>query len=214
MNQMVISAKKVMKRFGQKTILEELDLEVEKGQICGIVGSNGSGKSVLLRILCGLIRPTSGEIYIHNEKLDKRHEFPRSTGILIDSPGLLLNESAFQNLYILAMVGGSTTTNRIEEVLLEVGLDPKDNRPVRVYSTGMRQRLGLAQAFMEEPELLILDEPTNGLDFKWQDGILAIFKELREKGKTLLITSHSREEIATLCDKVYLLAEGRLSEYQ
>ncbi len=214
MNHTVISAKNICKKFGQKTVLQSIDFEVEAGRIYGISGANGSGKSVFLRILCGLIRPTRGEVIVFNEQLGKQTEFPRSTGILIDGADLLLSENAWQNLYLLALVSGCTRTQRIEEVISLVGLNPHDPRPVGIYSTGMRQRLGLAQALLEDPELLILDEPTNGLDFDGQDSVLALLKNLQKQGKTILMTSHSRDEIANVCNQVYLMAEGKLTPFQ
>ena len=214
MNQKILVAENIHKQFGRKTILESINFEMKANQIIGICGANGSGKSVFLRILSGLILPTQGSVTIFGETLGKQIEFPHSTGILIDSPGLLLNENAWQNLYNLALVSGNVNTQRIEEVITQVGLDPHDPKPVGVYSTGMRQRLGIAQALLEDPYFLILDEPTNGLDFDGQDMIHALLKELRNRGKTILITSHSRDEMSSVCDQTYLMAKGKLALYQ
>ena len=214
MNQKILVAENVHKQFGRKTILESINFEIEANQIIGICGANGSGKSVFLRILSGLILPTQGRVTIFGEILGKQTEFPHSTGILIDSPGLLLNENAWQNLYNLALVSGKVNSQRIEEVITQVGLDPHDPKPVGVYSTGMRQRLGIAQALLEDPDFLILDEPTNGLDFDGQDMIHALLNDLRNRGKTILMTSHSRDEMSKVCDQIYLMAEGKLALYQ
>lgn len=213
MDPMILVAQGIHKRFGRKIVLESIDLEVEPCRFYGICGANGSGKSVFLRILCGLIRPTQGSVTVFGERLGKTIEFPRSTGILIDNSGLLLAKNAWQNLYYLALVSGCVRAQRIEEVITLVGLDPHDPRPVGIYSTGMRQRLGIAQALMEDPQLLLLDEPTNGLDFDGQDRIHALLKDLQSQGKTIVITSHSREEIMNVCDQAYLMAEGKLERY-
>lgn len=214
MNQKILVTENIHKQFGRKTILESINFEIEANQIIGICGANGSGKSVFLRILSGLILPTQGRVTIFGETLGKQIEFPHSIGILIDSPGLLLNENAWQNLYNLALISGNVNPSRIEEVITQVGLDPHDPKPVGVYSTGMRQRLGIAQALLEDPYFLILDEPTNGLDFDGQDMIHVLLKALRNRGKTILITSHSRDEMSKVCDQTYLMAEGKLALYQ
>jgi ABC-2 type transport system ATP-binding protein len=214
MNKKILVAENIHKQFGRKIILESINFEIEANQIIGICGANGSGKSVFLRILSGLILPTQGRVTIFGEILGKQTEFPHSTGILIDSPGLLLNENAWQNLYNLALVSGKINSQRIEEVITQVGLDPHDPKPVGVYSTGMRQRLGIAQALLEDPDFLILDEPTNGLDFDGQDMIHALLNDLRNRGKTILMTSHSRDEMLNVCDQTYLMADGKLHLYQ
>lgn len=206
----IISAQGIHKRFGRKVVLEGLDFELPPGQIYGICGANGSGKSVFLRILVGLIRPNAGQVEVFGQRIGSEVEFPHSTGVLVDHPGFLLGESGLRNLALLAKIGRRVTPAKIAETMYFVGLDPHERKPVGAYSTGMRQRLGLAQAIMEDPELLILDEPTNGLDFDGQREIYSHLVELRRQGKTILITSHSRDEIKILCDKAFLLAEGKL----
>lgn len=206
----IISARGIHKRFGRKVVLEGLDFELPAGQIYGICGANGSGKSVFLRILAGLIHPDAGQVEVFDQRIGGKVEFPHSTGVLVDHPGFLLGESGRRNLALLAKIGGKVTPAKIAETMYFVGLDPHERKPVGAYSTGMRQRLGLAQAIMEDPQLLILDEPTNGLDFDGQREIYSYLVELRRQGKTILITSHSRDEIKILCDKAFLLAEGKL----
>lgn len=208
--QPVISAQGITKRFGKRVIMDGVDFELPAGHIYAICGANGSGKSVFLRILVGLIHPTQGQVAIFGQRIGEEAEFPRSTGALIDHPGFLLNESGFRNLLLLAKISGGATPAKIAETLYFVGLDPHDRKPVKAYSVGMRQRLGLAQAIMEDPELLILDEPTAGLDFDGQREIYDYLIELRRQGKTILITSHSQAEIKLLCDRAFLLAEGML----
>lgn len=206
----IIECHAITKRFGQRSILNNLDFELPAGLIYGICGANGAGKSVFLRILVGLIRPTQGQVAVFGQRIGEEAEFPRSTGALIDHPGFLLNESGFRNLQLLARISGGATQAKIVETMYFVGLDPHDRKPVKAYSVGMRQRLGLAQAIMEDPELLILDEPTAGLDFDGQREIYDHLIELRRQGKTILITSHSQAEIKLLCDRAFLLSDGRL----
>lgn len=208
--QLVISAQKITKRFGKRVVLDELDFELAKGQICGISGPNGSGKSVFLRILTGLVLPNAGEVRIFGQKINHEVEFPRSTGALIDRPGFLPGSSGYRNLELLASIRGVATQKKINETMRFVGLDPHDRKAVSAYSTGMRQRLGLAQAIMEDPDLLILDEPTNGLDYDGQREIYGYLVDLRNAGKTILITSHNRDELRILCDRIYMMQQGKL----
>ena len=207
----ILSAKNISKAFKGKQVLENLDFELEENQIVAICGTNGSGKSVFMRILAGLVVPDSGTVTINGVQLGGKVEFPNSTGVHFDNSGLLLTETAKNNLLLLAMVSNTVSKERVEEVIRLVGLDPNDKRLVRTYSTGMRQRLGIAQALMEDPSLLMLDEPTTGLDFAGQDWFHELIWQLQKEGKTILITSHSKEEIASFCDNAYEMAGGQLT---
>ena len=207
----ILSAKNISKAFKGKQVLENLDFELEENQIVAICGTNGSGKSVFMRILAGLVVPDSGTVTVNGIQLSGKVEFPSSTGVHFDNSGLLLTETAKNNLLLLAMVSNTVSKERVEEVIRLVGLDPNDKRLVRTYSTGMRQRLGIAQALMEDPSLLMLDEPTTGLDFAGQDWFHELIWQLQKEGKTILITSHSKEEIASFCDKAYEMAGGQLA---
>ncbi len=208
----VIEAHGIRKRFGRHEVLEGLDLVLRPGQILGISGPNGCGKSVFLRILTGLILPDSGEVRVLGERIGREREFPRSTGAMIDRPGFLSQYSGFRNLELLARIQGLAAPARIRQLMYALGLDPHDSKPYGTYSTGMRQRLGIVQAVMEDPLLLILDEPSNGLDFDGQREVYAFLLELRSQGKTILLTSHSREELRILCDDICLMEHGRLYE--
>lgn len=208
----VITSRNVSKKFGKNQVLDRVDFDLPAGVIYGISGPNGTGKSVFLRILTGLILPDEGEVTVYGKKIGKDIEFAPATGILIDSPGFLLAVSGRRNLQLLASVSGKASETRIVEAIRQVGLNPEDRRPVSTYSTGMRQRLGLAQAIMEDPDLLILDEPTTGLDFDGQREIYNYLVELRSQGKTILITSHSRDELKILCDKIFILSCGKLNQ--
>ena len=207
----ILSAKNISKAFKGKQVLENLDFELEENQIVAICGTNGSGKSVFMRILAGLVVPDSGTVTVNGILLGGKVEFPNSTGVHFDNSGLLLTETAKNNLLLLAMVSNTVSKERVEEVIRLVGLDPNDKRLVRTYSTGMRQRLGIAQALMEDPSLLMLDEPTTGLDFAGQDWFHELIWQLQKEGKTILITSHSKEEIASFCDKAYEMTGGQLA---
>ncbi len=209
----VLTARNIRKKFGKNQVLDHVDFDLPVGMIYGISGSNGAGKSVFLRILSGLILPDEGEVRVMGKRIGEEIEFAPSTGILIDNPGFLLANSGRRNLQLLAGVSGKASEARIIEAIRQVDLDPDDRRPVSTYSTGMRQRLGLAQAIMEDPDLLILDEPTNGLDFDGQREIYDYLITLREQGKTILITSHSRDELKILCDQIFTLSSGRLNPY-
>jgi len=209
-NPIILTANKISKSFKQKIVLQDLDFTLAENQIVAICGTNGSGKSVFMRILAGLVRPDRGTVTIFGTMLGGNNEFPPSTGVHFDNSGLLLTETAKNNLLLLAMVSNMVKKERIDEVIRLVGLEPTDKRPVRTYSTGMRQRLGIAQALMEDPRLLMLDEPTTGLDFAGQDWFHELIHDLQNQGKTILITSHSKEEIAQFCDQAYEMAGGQL----
>jgi ABC-2 type transport system ATP-binding protein len=206
----VVSARGITKRFGKRVVLQGLDFELPAGQIFGISGPNGSGKSVFLRILTGLVRPDAGQVRVFGQQVGVEVEFPRSTGALIDRPGFLPGSSGYRNLELLASIRRVATPAKIVETMAFVGLDPYDKKAVGAYSTGMRQRLGLAQAILEDPDLLILDEPTTGLDFEGQREIYGYLVELRRQGKTILITSHNRDELRILCDEIFVMREGEL----
>jgi ABC-2 type transport system ATP-binding protein len=212
--EIVVNAKSIVKRFGSKSVLNYLDFVLPKGQIYAICGNNGSGKSVFLRIIAGLILPDSGIVEVFGNRIGKDLEFPDRTGALIDHPGFLLTDSGFRNLELLAMISGNVSKEKIADTMAFVGLDANDRKPVRTYSVGMRQRLGLAQALMEDPDLIILDEPTAGLDFDAQREIYEYMITLRKMGKTLLITSHYLNEVKLLCDRAFILKDGRLSSMQ
>ncbi|HNY83968.1 MAG TPA: ABC transporter ATP-binding protein [Anaerolineaceae bacterium] len=208
---LIVEAKNVRKSFGGKLVLDGVDFDLPQGMIYAICGSNGSGKSVFLRNLIGLMLPDSGEIKVFGRRIGKEVEFAPDTGALIDQAGFLLNENALFNLMLLAKISGAASPQRVSEALRFVGLDPEDKMPVKAFSVGMRQRLGIAQAIMEDPKLLILDEPTAGLDFDGQREIYDYLIQLKQMGKTILFTSHNQNEIKLLCDRVYLMKSGKLT---
>ncbi len=206
----VISLRNIGKVFGKTVIFEKVNLNVPAGSITGISGPNGAGKSILLRTICGLVRPTQGEVYVLGYQVGVMCEFPPDTGALIDTPGLLANESAKKNLELLAKISRGADERRIQEVLMIVGLDPNDDRPVRVYSNGMRKRLGIAQAILEKPKVLILDEPTDAIDQAGWKEVYEYLIQLKGEGTTILFSSNNLDEIAILCDQAYILQEKHL----
>lgn len=200
----------VTKKFGQELILKEVNLTLEQGRVYGIVGNNGSGKTVLMKCICGFLIPTTGLIQVFGSSIGQDVDFPESLGVIIETPGFLTNLTGRKNLEILAGMRRKIGPAEIQQVLEKVGLDPALKKPVANYSLGMRQRLGIAQAIMEDPKLLILDEPFNGLDKHGVGEIRKLLLELKEEGKTILLASHNEEDIRILCDEVYEMDGGVL----
>ena len=200
----------VTKKFGQELVLKEVNLTLEQGRVYGIVGNNGSGKTVLMKCICGFLIPTTGLIQVFGSGIGQDVDFPESLGVIIETPGFLTNLTGRKNLEILAGMRGKIGPAEIQQVLEKVGLDPALKKPVANYSLGMRQRLGIAQAIMEDPKLLILDEPFNGLDKHGVGEIRKLLLELKEEGKTILLASHNEEDIRILCDEVYEMDGGVL----
>ena len=200
---------KVLKKH---TVLDDITLELEENRIHGFVGQNGSGKTMLFRAVSGLIFPTSGTVEVFGRVIGKDVSFPERLGLVLESIGLYPQYSGFQNLKLLASIQKKITDGEIREAISRVGLDPADKRPVRKYSLGMKQRIALAQAIMEHPRLLILDEPTNALDEEGVELIRGLVREEQERGATVLVSSHNREDIEQLCDTVTVLENGRVKE--
>ena len=200
----------VTKKFDQELVLKEVNLTLEQGRVYGIVGNNGSGKTVLMNCICGFLIPTTGLIRVFGSSIGQDVDFPESLGVIIETPGFLTNLTGRKNLEILAGMRRKIGPAEILQVLEKVGLDPALKKPVANYSLGMRQRLGIAQAIMEDPKLLILDEPFNGLDKHGVGEIRKLLLELKEEGKTILLASHNEEDIRILCDEVYEMDGGVL----
>lgn len=207
----VIEVCDVNKYFGEEHVLKSVFHTFEKGKIHGIVGNNGSGKTVLMKCICGFLKPDSGVIYVNHKQVGKETDFPEDIGIIIETPGFLPHLSGTQNLKILASLQKKANVLTIRAVLEQVGLDPDMKKPVGKYSLGMRQRLGFAQALMEDPSLLILDEPFNGLDKYGVVHIRNVIKGLREEGKTVILASHNQVDIDELCDTVCEMDAGVLT---
>jgi ABC-2 type transport system ATP-binding protein len=206
-----VSVQHVYKDFKGDAVLTDVTHDFEAGKIHGIIGNNGSGKTVLFKCICGFMFPAKGQILVHGEEVGKRRDFPDDMGIIIESPGFLLQYSGIKNLEILASLKAKIKTNEITETIRRVGLDPTTKKPVGKYSLGMRQRLGIAQAIMENPKLLILDEPMNGLDKKGTAEMRLLFKALRTEGRTIILASHNAADIDDLCDTVCEMDAGILT---
>ncbi len=202
----------VIKKFGDITVLNNISVTFDNDKIYGLVGRNGSGKTMLMKCICGFVPVTSGKILVNKKVIGKDIDVPESCGIIIETPGFLPEYSGYKNLKFLADIKGKIKKDDILNAIQSVGLDPKSKKHVGKYSLGMRQRLGLAQAIMEDPELLILDEPMNGLDKEGVADMRKYLLELKNKGKTLIIASHSTEDIETLCDHVYEMENGILKK--
>lgn len=203
-----IKVENVSKDFAQERVLRSVTRKFESGLIHGIVGNNGSGKTVLMKCICGFLVPTEGKITVNGQIVGKDVDFPGNMGLIIETPGFLPNVSGVKNLEILASLNKKIGLSEIAEAIRTVGLDPKLNKPVGKYSLGMRQRLGIAQAIMEDPKLLILDEPLNGLDKHGVAEMRALIKSLKTKGKTILLASHNQADIDELCDTVCEMDAG------
>ncbi|MGB3925669.1 MAG: ATP-binding cassette domain-containing protein [Clostridiales bacterium] len=206
-----ISLQHVYKSFGDEEVLHDVNHNFEEGKIHGIVGNNGSGKTVLFKCICGFLRPTKGRILVDYQQVGKDVDFPEDMGIIIETPGFLPYATGMKNLQILASLKRKITSKEITDAIRRVGLDPHMKKPVAKYSLGMRQRLGIAQAIMEDPRILILDEPFNGLDKHGVFQMRQLIKELKDQGKTILLASHNPADIEELCDSVCEMDRGRLT---
>lgn len=193
----------VSKAFGKEQVLKDVNLTIPAGKIYGVVGNNGSGKTVLMKCICGFLKPDGGRIFVNGQQVGKECDFPDGLGVIIETPGFLPNISGYQNLKILASLKARIGKKEITETIRRVGLDPSMKKPVSKYSLGMRQRLGIAQAIMEDPGVLILDEPFNGLDKAGVSQMRELLRELKMQGKSILLASHNAQDIEELCDAVH-----------
>ena len=206
-----VKVEHVNKAFGSFQALNDVSLEAPQGEITGLVGNNGSGKTVLLKCIVGLMYVTGGQISVFDKVIGKDADFAPDTGFIIEHPGFLPSMNGFQNLKYLARLSGRASDADIRTAIERVGLDPKSRKNVGKYSMGMKQRLGIAQAIMEKPKLLIFDEPLNGLDVAAIDDMRSLFHEMAGEGMTIIIASHNRDDISFLCRRVYQMNTGRLS---
>lgn len=206
----VLELKNVSKILNNNKILNNINFKFQAGNIYGVKGKNGSGKTVLLKVISGIMYPTTGDILIDNKSYLKNKGFLESTGIIIEYPGFMKDETGFNNLKYLASINAKISDKEIEDAILKVGLDPKDKRKVKKYSLGMKQRLGIAQAIMERPDILLLDEPTNALDDSGIEIMENIIREYKAKGKLVIITSHDKEFLNSICDLIYTIKSGSI----
>ena len=198
------------KSFKSHKVLNDINISIEKGSVCGFVGLNGSGKTLLMKVIAGFLKPDRGTVLVQGKEVGKEVDFPEDIGVIIETPSFMPYISGYKNLYDLYSIKGIPDKEKIRQTMQLVGLDPDDKKFVFKYSLGMRQRLGIAQAIMEEQSLLILDEPMNGLDKKGVEEMRTLFLRLKEAGRTIVIASHNQADIDYLCDKVYELDNGNI----
>ncbi len=208
----IIQVKNLDITINRTQILKNVCVSFEKGKIHGLIGRNGSGKTMLMKCICGFIRATGGEIYVDDKQVGKDCDFPENIGIIIETPGFIPYYSGYKNLKLIADLNKKITPEQIKQAMAQVGLDPELKRHVVKYSLGMRQRLGLAQAIMENPDILILDEPMNGLDKEGVEDMRKYLLDFRKQGKTIIIASHSTEDIEVLCGTVSEMDKGILTK--
>lgn len=208
----IIKLENVSLKIKKDVILDKINVNFEKGKIHGLIGRNGSGKTMLMKCICGFVKVTSGQVIVDNKIIGKDCDFPNNIGVIIETPGFIPYYSGFRNLKLLAKINNKITDDDIKRAMESVGLNPILKRAVGKYSLGMRQRLGLAQAIMENPEILILDEPMNGLDKEGVQDMRKYLIELRKQGKTIILASHSSEDISVLCDTVNEMDKGKIKK--
>lgn len=194
-------------------VLQNVSLRMDAGRVTGLEGVNGSGKTMVMRVIAGLVKPTSGTVEIDGRELGELMAFPPSIGLLIENPAFLPSRSGTENLELLASINNRIGSEQIEQVIAMVGLDPHDRRPFKKYSLGMKQRLGIAAAIMESPDIVLLDEPTNALDSSGVTMVKRVVAAQRARGATVVLTYHDREILYELADEVYAMAEGRIQSH-
>ncbi|AHA29605.1 ATP-binding cassette domain-containing protein [Exiguobacterium sp. MH3] len=208
----MLKLEQVTKGYQGNPLFADVDLTIQKGDIVGITGPNGSGKSVLFKMICGFIHPDAGTITVRNEQLGPTRRFPENVGVIIDRPGYIAHKSGFENLKQLAAIRKVITDADIEQAMRTVGLQPGNRQKVKQYSLGMKQKLAIAQAIMEQQDILILDEAFNALDHDSVLRLRELLLSFKKEGKTIILTSHNQQDIDALCDSVYRINQGRLEQ--
>lgn len=194
-------------------IINSVSMTLVSGNVYGFQGINGSGKTMLMRLICGLIYPTKGEIVIDGKRLGKEITFPQSVGLLLENPAFLDSYTGFENLEMLASIKNIITREEIHDAITSVGLDPLDKRKYKKFSLGMKQRLGIAAAIMEKPDILILDEPTNSLDSSGVSLVKTILAKERERGAIIILACHDLPVLQDVSDEIFLLEQGKITEH-
>ncbi len=207
-----IVVKNVFKKFNHQVVLNDINLELTSGHIYGLAGINGSGKTVLMKCICGLSTPTQGCIEIDDKKIGKDIDFPESIGVLIETPGFIEHYSALDNMLSLASIKNKTGKEEVIALLDRVGLDPYEKKRVKKYSLGMRQKLGIAMSLLDKPDIVILDEPFNALDKKSVINVKNIILQLKEENRLVIISSHDGSLLEEITDKIYEIEEGMIVE--
>ncbi len=207
---MFLEIKDISKKIGEDYVLREINLSMDKGRIYGLQGKNGCGKSMLMRVICGLVLPTEGKVIIDGEELGKDISFPRSIGVLIEKPGFLDSYSGYQNLKMLASIQGRVEEEGILKTIQRVGLEDVMHKKFRKYSLGMKQKLGIAAAILERPDIVILDEPANALDEKSEEKLWKIVREEKERGALVIVSCHTSEILETVTDQIFRMDGGKM----
>ena len=210
---MYLEVEEINKKIGVDDVLSEISLSMEKGKIYGLQGKNGCGKSMLMRVICGLVLPTSGRVIIDGEELGKELSFPESVGVFIEKPGFLDAYSGFQNLSMLASIKKQIGGREIKETLKRVGLEEVMHKKYKKYSLGMKQKLGIAAVIMEQPDIVILDEPANALDEKSEGRLWQIVREEKERGALVIISCHTAEVLEEISDEIFRIDQGRITDH-
>lgn len=206
----MIMISNLTKKYGKNIILDDVTMTFLDGRIYGLIGPNGCGKTTFMRCICGFTQYTNGVVEVNGKRIGHDCDFPDQTGIILESPSFLPQYSGLKNLLILAGVSQKINREHIASIMKMVNLDPSSKKEVRKYSLGMRQRLGIAQAIMENPQLLILDEPFNGLDRQGIADIHALLQQLKMQGKTIILASHNVLDISKACDEIYEIVDGKI----
>lgn len=208
-----VEIKNVTKLIRKQTVIQNVSVSMQSGKIYGLQGINGSGKTMLMRLISGLIRPTNGEIYINGKILGKDITFPESIGLFLENPAFLEGYSGFQNLKMLASIQNKADYAKIKKTIMAVGLNPDDKKKYRKYSLGMKQRLGIAAAIAEEPEIVILDEPTNSLDADGVEIVKQIILLQKERGALVIISCHDLSILQMMSDEIFLIESGQITKH-
>lgn len=209
MSEVIIEVKHVSKSFKNIPIFDDVTISFESGKCYGLVGYNGSGKSVFFKMLCQFIRPDTGEIIISNKFLSNKGDYPQNFGIIIDRPGFIGNKTGYENLKELASIKNEISDQKIKDTMHLLGINPDLKQKMKNYSLGMKQKIALAQAIMENQSVLILDEPFNGLDSSSVNNVRDIIIDLKKQNKTILLTSHNQEDLDILCDEIYMIDQHK-----
>lgn len=210
---MYLQLENISKKIKNDVVLQDISLGMDTHRIYGIQGRNGCGKSMLMRVICGLVLPTTGSVTINGKKLGEEISFPTSAGALIEHPGFFGTYSGLDNLKVLASIQRKIGEEEIKETLIRVGMEENMKKKYKKYSLGMKQKLGIAASIMETPELIILDEPSNGLDEKSEENLWQILKEEKERGALVIISCHDREVLEGVSDEIYMMDRGRIKEH-
>lgn len=207
-----INLNQICKSYKNRVLFHNMNFTVDKGRCVGIVGSNGTGKSVLFKLITGIETPDKGEVWVNNQRIGYEVDFPSEVGILVNQPGYIEYYSGFKNLKLLAEIKNIIDDQVIREYMKLVGLNPNDKTLVKNYSSGMKQKLGIAQAIMEDQTIILLDEPFNALDIQTNRDIISVLRTLKEEGKTILLTSHQHNYLEKICDDLFIITEQNILE--